>query len=131
MSETQQQKALIKWFRLNYPELEMLLFSIPNGANFSSASNKQRYGQVNKLKAEGMKKGVPDLMLAFPCNGFAGLFLEMKDEGKTLCSLSKEQAAYIETLNAVGYCAVWCAGFDVAKAAIVAYLADYIPETIH
>lgn len=131
MAETDQQKALIKWFKAQYPELEMLLYSIPNGANFSASTNARKYGQVNKLKAEGMRKGFPDLCLAFPCNGFAGLYIEMKDEGKTLCSLSKEQARYLELLDSVGYCAVWCAGFDVAKASIVAYLADYIPETIH
>ena len=130
MAETTQQKALIRWFRANYPQLSLNLFSIPNGANFSAAAPAKRFGQINKLKAEGMQKGVPDLFLAFPCNGFAGLFIELKDEGKTLCSLSKEQADYLELLNDCGYCAVWAAGFDIAKAAIETYLTGITKPTI-
>jgi len=131
MAETSHQKALVRWFEIEYPALKPLLFSIPNGTNFRALSDKQRYSQASKLKAEGMRKGVPDLMLAFPCNGFAGLFIEMKDEGKTLCSVSPEQAAYLEMLDSVGYCAVWCAGFEVAKASIKAYLKGYKAPTFH
>lgn len=130
MAETTHQKALIRWFDVNYPGLSPLLFSIPNGANFSGASPAKRFGQINKLKAEGMRSGVPDLFLAFPFNGFAGLFIEMKDEGKTLCSLSKEQAYYLDALNEVGFCTVWCSGFEIAKAAIETYLNGLTKPTL-
>lgn len=131
MSETAHQKELVKWFSANYPEIKSLLFSIPNGANFSGAPDKRKFGQINKLKAEGMKSGVPDLMLALPFNGYAGLFIEMKDQGKTKCSVSKEQAAYLEALTAAGYFAVWAAGFEVARDVIIGYLNGYKKQLIH
>lgn len=131
MSESTHQKALIRWFRVSYPELQKNLFAIPNGANFSAARPEHRYGQVAKLKAEGMQPGVPDLFLALPWGGFAGLFIEMKDEGKTLCSLSNDQKTYLELLQAAGYCAIWASGFDIARAAVDTYLQGYTKQTIH
>lgn len=47
------------------------LFAIPNGGyrNASEAAN---------LKSQGVKAGVPDLMLPVACGQFHGLFIEMK-----------------------------------------------------
>jgi hypothetical protein len=63
------------------------------------------------MKAEGVKKGVPDLFLPLAKNGFNGLFIEMKVEGGRA---SKEQTEWIEKLNANGYRAVICVGYKSA-----------------
>lgn len=69
------QVACVNWFRLQYPELDGLLFAIPNG------------GQRNKivaakLKAEGVVAGVADMMLAVASKDANGLFIEMKTDRK-------------------------------------------------
>lgn len=79
------------------PELR-LLFAIPNGG--------QRDVRVAaKLKAEGVKPGVHDLMLPVPRHGLHGLWIEMKKpKGKP----SKEQVEWMEAMQGQGYGACVC-----------------------
>jgi hypothetical protein len=86
------------------PELR-LLFAIPNaGAGAQS-------GQAGKMKAEGVKRGVPDLHLPVARNGYHGLFIEMK-YGKG--TPSPEQKEWIADLREEGYRVVpgWRGGKD-------------------
>jgi hypothetical protein len=81
-----------------------MLFAIPNGGlrNLSVAT---------KLKAEGVKKGVPDMFLPLANETYHGLFIELKTEtGRA----SKEQKEMIDKLNANGYRAVVCFGYKSA-----------------
>ncbi len=114
MSESKQQARLMNnWLKL-YPGYYHCLFAIPNGAQL--AGNKAtRARQMNKLKAEGLKPGVSDLFLMVARGGYHGMFIEMKDAGKTKCSVSDNQWAHIEEAREQGYKAEWCAGFDEAK----------------
>lgn len=73
------QVALINWARLNtkkYPELD-LLFAIANGG-------KRHIGVARKLKAEGVKPGIPDLFLPVARGKYHGFFIEMKADGGRL-----------------------------------------------
>jgi hypothetical protein len=54
-----------------YPFLDKLLFSVPNGGHRSKA-------QAGKLKAEGVRSGVSDIILLYPARGFNYLCIEMK-----------------------------------------------------
>ncbi|MFO4987381.1 hypothetical protein RCK87_26925, partial [Salmonella enterica subsp. enterica serovar 1,4,[5],12:i:-] len=45
----------------------------------------------NRAKAEGVKKGVPDLMLPVVIDGYAGLFVELKVNRKTDTSAEQEE----------------------------------------
>jgi hypothetical protein len=72
-----------------------------------------------RLKKEGVRRGIPDLFLAVPKNGYSGLFIEMKTpSGK----LSAEQDARIGELMMKCYECVVCRSFDAAKWEIETYL---------
>jgi len=113
--EHQEQKALIEWIELcrnSIPELQNI-FAIPNGGMRHPAIAAQ-------LKAEGVKPGVPDLFLAYPKNGFPGLFIEMKR--RVGGRLSPVQLEWRDRLSKSGYCVRVCLGWEEAKAAIIEYL---------
>lgn len=119
MSESDEQAALVKWFRIKYPKYSKCLISSQSGVVISG---KNKFGMIAKLKKEGWQKGVPDLFIAVPKKGKHGLWIELKDAGKAASALSDEQSEYLELFSSLGYEAIWCAGFDVAKAAIEVYM---------
>lgn len=115
-TEHEEQAVVIAWWSMYAPLKKIdyrLLFAIPNGSDKSPA-------QAAKFKREGLRPGVPDLLLALPRNGKAGLFIEMKRIGGRV-KPGSEQDQYIQLLRAVGYEAVECAGADEAIAVIERY----------
>jgi hypothetical protein len=124
MSEHDEQAMIIDWARrweFQVPELG-LLFAIPNGAALTS--HKDRRGrrfspQAAKLKAEGLRAGVPDLCLPVPRQDFHGMFIELKT-GKN--RPTAEQVKFLDTLAEQGYYAAVCWGAEEAIAEIKAYL---------
>lgn len=114
MTEHDHQSALIRWANIQkavIPELG-LLYAIPNGG-------KRHIGTARKLKAEGVKSGVPDLNLPVPRQGCHGFFIEMKaDKGK----VSPAQKDWIDALIKQGYRVDVCYGWEAAKAALIDYL---------
>lgn len=93
------------------------LHAIPNGGyrNKKTAAD---------MKAEGVKSGVPDIFLPYPLGKYHGLYIEMKrtQGGK----LSDNQKTWLEYLNAQGYLAVVCRGFEQARDIIINYLTGKI-----
>ena len=130
-TEHAQQVALFMWAAIEvhsgrYPELR-LMFAIPNGG--------ERDKRVAaRLKAEGVKRGVPDVFLPVRRGGFAGLFIELKrpdSEVRTESGRKRRKGAvaavqndWIADLQAAGYGAASCVGFEQARATILAYLAQ-------
>lgn len=119
MTEHQQQVTVVEWWDATYPKLKLCMTAYPSGAIMGG---KNKFGMINKMKKEGWRKGVCDLFIAVPRKGKAGLWVEMKDVKKTLCSVSDEQMAHIDLMNEMGYEAIWCAGADIAIAAIKVYM---------
>jgi hypothetical protein len=72
-----------------------------------------------KLKRLGVKAGVADVTIAIPRGQKHGLFIEMKS-GKG--RLTPRQQEFLDNMNAQGYLAVCCHGFDAAKSVIETYL---------
>jgi hypothetical protein len=118
-SEHDIQAAVFAWAAENearWPELGML-FAIPNGS--------ARHPAVGaKLKAEGVKRGVPDICLPVPrrtgVDGFyAGAFLELKTQRGRL---SPEQLAWLDRLHKQGYFCAVCYGVEQATETLEWYL---------
>lgn len=112
-TEHEEQKALIKWFDLQYPKLRGRLAACPNGGQ-------RNVIVATKLKAEGVRAGYLDLNLLTPRQGFSGLFIEMKRVKGG--SVSDDQSSWIEWLREQGFRVEVCRGFDAAKGVITDYL---------
>ena len=113
-TEAWHQMQLIQWCR-QFP-WGQFLFHIANESTGGM-------GWVVRNRQMGCRKGVPDLMLPIPSQGYHGLFLELKSKNGRL---SKEQKAWINALNKFGYKAVVCKGFDEAKLELESYIGgDY------
>lgn len=114
-NEHKEQVTLIEWCEWNkgtYPDLEMI-YAIPNGGFRFDAT-------AGRLKAEGVKPGVPDLMLPVPRGTFHGLYIEMK--AHTGGRVSEHQAAWHEKLKRQGYAVAVCPGWEAARDEIINYL---------
>lgn len=114
-SEHAEQSKVISYCKIK----KIPVFAIPNGT-YLNGTRLQRAKQMNKLKAEGLSKGVPDLFIPVPFNKKHGLFIEMKRIKGS--STSAEQKAWIHDLNYSGYEAVICKGGAEAIEKIEEYI---------
>lgn len=110
ITEHEYQVQVIDWANLmakgKYPMLRWL-YAVPNGARTARSV-------ANRLKAEGMKAGVPDLCLPYPIKSAGlydnkpefikcpGLYIEMKSKD-TKGRVKPEQQEWIDYLRSVGY----------------------------
>jgi VRR-NUC domain len=109
VSEHQHQCAYFRWFSLAHPD--KLAFAIPNGGNRSAATGAM-------LKKEGVKAGIPDILVASINGKYAGLFIEMKAENGRV---SLNQQHMIDHLESEGYKVEVCRGWESAKNATDKY----------
>ena len=127
LSESSEQKLLIRWFGLFAPTVGLdprLLFSIPNGTYFAGNTVRRAIQSAN-LKATGLRPGIPDLFLAVPKPGSGGLFIEMKRlSGRPTVGQIQVHAV----LRAAGYRCKVCCGADEAIAMIKDYLEQISAE---
>lgn len=128
MIEHQEQVALFKWAEYaagRWPVLE-LLYAIPNGGIRPSKARTDKRGrtvrysvEAQKLRAEGVKSGVPDICLPVPSGQYHGLYIELKTRrGRP----SVAQRKWIAALRRHGYRAEVCRGWEAARAVIEDYL---------
>lgn len=113
--EGQEQAALMRELELRFPAVFELMYHVPNGGHRVKAV-------AGKLKAQGVKAGIPDLVLTMARGGFFGLYIEFKATPPNDAPISSSQHARIRKLNEQGYLAVVCRGhFDTIEQ-IRAYL---------
>lgn len=106
---------VVQWWHLTHRQLggvERLLFAIPNGGMRNRVV-------AAKLKAEGVRSGVPDMMLAMPRGKYCGLFIEHKIKPN---KPSEDQLAFIEHLFMQGYQVVVSYSYDETVNSICSYL---------
>ncbi len=128
-SEHAEQVALMRIVSFNltkHPELKNL-FAIPNG-------EKRHFSVANRLQAEGVKSGIPDLCLAVMRSIYGGLYIEMKRPAQRpkrggRGGLSDDQDAWRIRLIEAGYRHAVCYTAEEAWREIEEYL--HLEKSIH
>ncbi|EMU5281439.1 VRR-NUC domain-containing protein [Yersinia enterocolitica] len=113
-AEMEEQAALIEWADKTVIDgicIGDYLIHIPN-------EGKRGPKAARDAKRLGLRKGVPDLFLALPLGGYAGLWIEMKSKAGFT---SIEQCRWSVKLNNVGYITIICFSFEQAKATVLKY----------
>lgn len=117
-TEHDEQVALVEWLELQ----RIRFFAIPNGELRPAQldAKGRRYSNVAKrLRAEGVKAGVPDVIIVDPppvAPDIRAVAIELKRrKGGTL---SPDQQEWIAALNDRGWLAIRCDGAAAAIAAL-------------
>ncbi len=110
-----EQAALIRELELCYPAVFDLIYHVPNGGHRVKAV-------AAKLKAQGVKAGIPDLVLSMARGGYFGLYIEFKATPPNDAAVSANQQERLRKLNDQGYLAIVCRGHFDALEQIRAYL---------
>lgn len=120
MSEAEEQKEIVRWFRDTYPQYRRCLRVSLAGLNFGSGQRAAR--MVNHVRSQGIEEGESDLAILLPRSGYGSLLIEHKKDDAMRGATGK-QLEYIEFHNnSAGNCAVVTQGVDMAKAAITQYM---------
>lgn len=106
--------ALMCWVAQNikqYPELKWLTH-IGHGGKLDKIT-------AGRMKAEGLKRGVPDYLLLVRRGNYSALWIELKKlEGK----LSHEQVLWLNQARECGHFATVCYCWEEAREMIIWYL---------
>jgi hypothetical protein len=116
--EGEEQALLIRRVRQAWPVLGLLLIHIPNGGSRKNAFEGWR------LKQQGARAGVSDLLLPVPRGGAHGLWIEFKATPPWDAAPSPEQLDWLARMREQGYEAYLCLGVEAAYARIAAYLSQ-------
>jgi hypothetical protein len=109
------QIAVVKWLRLQFPEIRYCA---------SAGGMRTSLSVAKKMKASGYVKGFPDLFLYHPTMTKNGMAIELKANKKSYAS--KEQKQWIEDLNNRGYYAIVSKSFDET----IEKITDYLNENV-
>lgn len=96
-----------------HPELR-LAFAIPNGGFRHKRT-------AAMLQREGVKAGVPDIMLPVARGGYHGLFVELKRANRRNHA-TDNQRQWLDNLAAQGYATAVCYGADEALGVFLRYV---------
>ena len=121
MTETEEQKEIVKWFRETYPQYAMSLRVSQSGGH--RGKGRAAAMRLAKDRAMGAVKGEADIAILVPNGRFGALLIEHKAEGGYYKPTAAQQA-YLHYHNGIGNCAVSTKGIEAAKAAIIAYLEE-------
>jgi len=124
--EELEQRALVEWADkvrvegpplLKYPMVGDYLYAVPNGGW-------RKRTEAARLKGQGVRPGVPDLVLAIPSRGYSGMYIELKPTpyGSYRPTTTERQDEWLAKLAAAGYYAIKAVGWDAARREIVWYL---------
>jgi hypothetical protein len=108
-------KKFVAWFNLQYRDIPLLKFVNEGKRSFAAAAY---------LRAEGMRKGAPDLIVCKPQSDegeikYGALFIEMKSKGGVLSDAQKELHLQLQDSC---YKVITCFTFEAAKEETEKYL---------
>lgn len=121
--EGEEQAVLVEEFRARHPMFGSLLIHIPNGGSRKNAFEGYR------LKRQGVRAGVSDLLLPVARGGYFGLWIEFKAEPPNNAAISPSQKEWVQLMLDQGYQAVFCLGVEAAMKVLTDYL-DSPPTTV-
>lgn len=119
-TEHAHQVALFIWAAQSLERFPLLrlMHAIPNGGDRAPAV-------AARMKAEGVKAGVSDILLPVARHGVHGLYIELKrpaSAGKPVGTPSAAQLQWIDDVKAQGYGACVCIGWQAARDVLIQYL---------
>lgn len=127
--EGQEQAILIRWL---YGEQQRgtiigpaydYTYAVPNGGSRHPL-------EAAKMKKQGVRAGVSDLVIALAHGGYHGLYLEFKATPPHDAAVADSQQEWLARVEQAGYCAALARGLDEAKAVIREYMSMPATETI-
>ena len=122
--EWQEQAAFVSWMEAVHRSIPF--FAVPNGGlrPWKKNARGQRYSPVaQKLKAIGVKRGVPDICIPEPRGRYHGAYFEFKRQNARPSDTDPDQVIWLELLAGKGYFTAVVAGYDHAVRTLEAYLA--------
>jgi len=117
--ECWEQAEFVNWVASNYPVVWETSFAVPNGEY-------RRKSTAARLKGQGVKSGVSDLVFLFPRGRFHGLVVEMKRRKGSKTSI--EQVNFLSACSTRGYSTAICKGQEEAKAVFLTYISEGEPH---
>lgn len=115
--EGNEQAALFTWISLQYPSEAPLIYHVPNGGHRHKAT-------AGKLKAQGVRAGMPDINVDIPRGKWHGMRIEFKATPPHDAAVAPSQRAALQRLADQGYLAIVCRGVHDARKALADYLAQ-------
>jgi len=113
--ESDLQIGCVKWFRYQYPEHRLNLFSVPNGGH-------RRIETAVWMQREGQISGVSDLILIVPNSKYSALFIEMKIRPNKQSTAQKEFQKAVEKYPQFKYTIIY--DYEQFKTEITEYLSN-------
>ncbi|WP_263079516.1 VRR-NUC domain-containing protein [Endozoicomonas sp. Mp262] len=122
-NEDRELRMFMRWLHTMHPGVFVYVFHPPNGGKRDKAT-------AGKLKAMGVKPGVPDVFCMLPRGGYHGLVVEYKATPPNDAEVSPYQKEWITRLSQQGYKASVCKGLAAIKDEFTNYLKLPVQETI-
>lgn len=114
--------------------LQDFCYMVPNGTQLAG-TGKRRAIQMSNLKAQGLRPGVSDLVLAYPVHGYHGAYIELKRDRESYggpaaikSAIRPEQIEWLTRMRSVGYWVAVAYGAEEFKTYVQMYL-DGKPNT--
>lgn len=114
--EGNEQKTLFTWLKLQHPLAGKLAYHVPNGGH-------RLKSVAAKLKGQGVKAGVSDIVLPMARGGYFGLYIEFKATPPHDAVVSASQHAFLQGVELQGYLGIVCRGLTAAMDVINGYMA--------
>ncbi len=155
--ESEEQKAAWKWMAtypvgghytradgtVVIPTLQDYSYMVPNGTQLAGSGQRRAIYMAN-LKAQGLRPGVSDLVIAYPIWGevsqrclYAGAYIEMKRvreayPGPAALKLAvrEEQKEFLLLMKSVGYWVAIAYGAEEFKGLVKSYLGKESPPVL-
>jgi len=119
VSESDEHKAIVRYFRDKWPHYQLSLRVSANGIHRGKGQAAMR--RIAKEKAHGFITGESDISILLPRGGFGSLIIEHK-AGDAARGATESQREYLDYHNTIGNCACETRGIAMAIAAIDTYM---------